>query len=40
MDNINDCGSWAEGFSCYEQLKVVDDMDDSKSWAQGFRCNE
>ena len=33
---MNDSESWAQGFRCYEQLKVVDDMSYFGSWAQGF----
>ena len=30
MDDMSYSGSWAKGFRCDEQLRVVDDMSDSK----------
>ena len=30
MDDMSYFGSLAQGFGCYEQLKVVDDMNDSR----------
>ena len=40
MIDINDFESWAQGFRCYEQLRVVDDMSYSRLWAQGYGCYE
>ena len=40
MIDINDFESWAQGFRCYEQLRVVDDMSYSRSWAQAYGCYE
>ena len=37
---MNDSKSWAQGFKCYEQLKVVDDMSYTRSWAQRCGCYE
>ena len=37
---MNESKSWAQGFWCYEQLKVVNDMKDYGSWAQHYRYNE
>ena len=33
MDDMNNSRLWAQGFRCYEQLRIVDDMNESKSWA-------
>ena len=32
VDDINDYGSYAKGFKCYEQLKAVDDVNNSRSY--------
>ena len=34
MVDMNNFRSWAQGFRCYEQLKVLDDMNDTGSRAQ------
>ena len=39
MVDMDDSMSWAQGFRCYEQLKVLDDMNNFRSWAQGPRFN-
>ena len=33
---MKDYRSWAQGSSCYEQVKAMDDMIYSKLWAQGL----
>ena len=38
--DMNDFGSWAQGFRDYEQLKIVVDMKNSESYAQGSRWYE
>ena len=40
VDDMNDFGSWAQGFIWYEHLKAVVDMNDFELWAQGSRCYE
>ena len=40
MVDMNDYGSWAEGLTCYEQLRIVDDINYSESWAKVSGCHE
>ena len=40
MVGENDFRLSAQGYRCYEQLRVVDDMSYFVSWAQAFRCDE
>ena len=37
---MNDFGSWAQGPTNYEQLKVVVDINNSELWAQASTCYE
>ena len=40
MNDMNDSRLLAQGFSCYEQLKVMIDMNDFMLSAHGSRCYE
>ena len=38
MDDVKDFISWAQGFRCYKQLKVMDDMNESGLWVEDSIC--
>ena len=31
---------WAQGFKCYEHIRVVDDMNNCRSWVEGSKWYE
>ena len=40
MVDMNDYGSGAQGSTCYEYLKLIDNMSYSGSLAHDFKCYE